>query len=156
MRDLPGLVLEPVSPALAGGFLTTVPPEKPLHICLWFPHPFASCPAKWRHTRHGLFLVGWEYPSESPVPGSNPVMLLPVDTSILKPRSLWQCSLASTALWCLWSFVSAHFLLSASAITIMLHPCMPQLWARSQRVSSLPPSHLPEIRWVFWIRFIEV
>ena len=28
MRDLPGPGLEPVSPALAGGFLTTVPPGK--------------------------------------------------------------------------------------------------------------------------------
>ena len=28
--DLPGPGLEPVSPALAGGFLTTAPPEKPL------------------------------------------------------------------------------------------------------------------------------
>ena len=28
MWDLPGLGLEPVSPALAGGFLTTAPPEK--------------------------------------------------------------------------------------------------------------------------------
>ena len=30
MWDLPGPGLEPVSPALAGGFLTTVPPRKPL------------------------------------------------------------------------------------------------------------------------------
>ena len=32
--DLPGPGLEPLSPALAGGFLTTAPPEKPwiLHI----------------------------------------------------------------------------------------------------------------------------
>ena len=30
MWDLPGPGLEPVSPALAGGFLTTVPPGKPL------------------------------------------------------------------------------------------------------------------------------
>ena len=29
MWDLPGSGLEPVSPALAGGFLTTVPPGKP-------------------------------------------------------------------------------------------------------------------------------
>ncbi|KAJ8797001.1 hypothetical protein J1605_001811 [Eschrichtius robustus] len=29
MWDLPGPGLEPVSPALAGGFLTTVPPAKP-------------------------------------------------------------------------------------------------------------------------------
>ena len=28
MRDLPGPGLEPVSPALAGGFLTTAPPGK--------------------------------------------------------------------------------------------------------------------------------
>ena len=40
MWDLPGPGLEPVSPALAGGFLTTVPPGKPLvlvlhpHLCL--------------------------------------------------------------------------------------------------------------------------
>ena len=32
MWDLPGPGLEPVSPALAGGFLTTVPPGKP-HGC---------------------------------------------------------------------------------------------------------------------------
>ena len=29
MWDLPGPGLEPMSPALAGGFLTTVPPGKP-------------------------------------------------------------------------------------------------------------------------------
>ena len=32
MWDLPGLGLEPVSPALAGGFLTTAPPGKPAYI----------------------------------------------------------------------------------------------------------------------------
>ena len=31
MWDLPGPGIEPVSPALAGGFLTTAPPGKPLH-----------------------------------------------------------------------------------------------------------------------------
>ena len=30
MWDLPGPGIEPVSPALAGGFLTTAPPGKPL------------------------------------------------------------------------------------------------------------------------------
>ena len=30
MWDLPGPGLEPVSPALAGGFLTTAPPGKPV------------------------------------------------------------------------------------------------------------------------------
>ena len=34
MWDLPGPGLEPVSPALAGGFLTTVPPGKSLETCL--------------------------------------------------------------------------------------------------------------------------
>ena len=32
MWDLPRPGLEPVSPALAGGFLTTAPPEKPEHF----------------------------------------------------------------------------------------------------------------------------
>ena len=32
MWDLPGPGLEPVSPALAGGFLTTAPPGKPLNL----------------------------------------------------------------------------------------------------------------------------
>ena len=36
MWDLPGPELEPVSPALAGGFLTTVPPVKPIFfMCCW-------------------------------------------------------------------------------------------------------------------------
>ena len=34
MWDLPGPGLEPLSPALAGGFLTTAPPGKPLFIIL--------------------------------------------------------------------------------------------------------------------------
>ena len=36
MWDLPGAGLEPVSPALAGGFLTTVPPGKSLFLRLLF------------------------------------------------------------------------------------------------------------------------
>ena len=32
MWDLPGPGLEPVSPALAGGFLTTAPPGKALEL----------------------------------------------------------------------------------------------------------------------------
>ena len=34
MWDLPGPGLEPVSPALAGGFLTTAPPGKPFPFIL--------------------------------------------------------------------------------------------------------------------------
>ena len=34
MSDLPGPGIEPMSPALAGGFLTTVPPGKPLYYLL--------------------------------------------------------------------------------------------------------------------------
>ena len=34
MWDLPGLGIEPVSPALAGRFLTTGPPGNPLLVCL--------------------------------------------------------------------------------------------------------------------------
>ena len=36
MRDLPGPGLEPVYPALAGRFLTTVPPGKPPSRCFIF------------------------------------------------------------------------------------------------------------------------
>ena len=35
MWDLPGPGLEPVSPALAGGFLTTEPPGKPSPPPFW-------------------------------------------------------------------------------------------------------------------------
>ena len=35
MWDLPGPGLEPFSPTLAGGFLTTAPPGKPHVICLF-------------------------------------------------------------------------------------------------------------------------
>ena len=42
MWDLPGPGLEPVSPALAGGFLTTAPPEKPCFCSMfWFFGPEA-------------------------------------------------------------------------------------------------------------------
>ena len=34
MQDLPGPGLEPVSPGLAGGFLTTAPPGKSLEVFL--------------------------------------------------------------------------------------------------------------------------
>ena len=36
MWDLPGPGLERLSPALAGGFLTTVPPGKPLIVIFTF------------------------------------------------------------------------------------------------------------------------
>ena len=37
MWDLPGPELEPVSPALAGGFLTTAPPGMPFFTFLMVP-----------------------------------------------------------------------------------------------------------------------
>ena len=43
MWDLPGPGLEPVSPALAGGFLTTAPPgkslffKKKIYLFIWLP-----------------------------------------------------------------------------------------------------------------------
>ena len=40
MWDLPGPGLEPVSPALAGGFLTIAPPEKPPEWYLFYPSVF--------------------------------------------------------------------------------------------------------------------
>ena len=57
MWDLPGPGFEPVSPALAGGFLTTAPPGKPdiitfnnqhrTHQCQWEPSPVLSRDSNW-------------------------------------------------------------------------------------------------------------
>ena len=44
MWDLPRPGLEPVSPALAGGFLTTVPPGNPLHFYISISHRQLSYP----------------------------------------------------------------------------------------------------------------
>ena len=44
MWDLPGPGLEPVSPALAGGFLTTAPPGKPPPTRLHPPSPHYQSP----------------------------------------------------------------------------------------------------------------
>ena len=41
MWDLPGPGIEPVSPALAGGFLSTVPPGKPPKIVFFFNDTYA-------------------------------------------------------------------------------------------------------------------
>ena len=58
MWDLPGPGLEPVSPALAGGFLTTAPPGK---FPVYFLEFSASC---FMHSVHGFHLYsvgepGW-------------------------------------------------------------------------------------------------
>ena len=59
MWDLPGPGLEPVSPALAGGFLTTVPPGKPhsdkflnynIFICFFFL--LQKCFVSYRFGKH--------------------------------------------------------------------------------------------------------
>ena len=42
MWDLPGPGLEPLSPALAGGFLTTVPPGKPFPELFHHPNPVVT------------------------------------------------------------------------------------------------------------------
>ena len=45
MRDLPGPGLEPMSPALAGRFLTTVRPGEPLdHLFKKLLRDFSHCP----------------------------------------------------------------------------------------------------------------
>ena len=48
MWDLPGPGLEPESPALAGGFLTTAPPGKP-YAC-----PFLKKTSVWTSHSHSL------------------------------------------------------------------------------------------------------
>ena len=57
MWDLPGPGLEPVSPALAGGFLTTAPPGKPQHVFLNQVSVFTILRPYIVHHRSALFLV---------------------------------------------------------------------------------------------------
>ena len=52
MWDLPGPGLEPVSPASAGGFLTTVPPGKPPSVCFGSSHA-VSLPQQLLSSRQG-------------------------------------------------------------------------------------------------------
>ena len=47
MWDLPGPGLEPVSPALAGGFLTTAPPGKPDPMILKYEIFFKRSQLPW-------------------------------------------------------------------------------------------------------------
>ena len=55
MWDLPGPGLEPVSPALAGGFLTIAPPGKSPDVCLdLHGHSFSSAPTLTFHIREIL------------------------------------------------------------------------------------------------------
>ena len=56
MWDLPGPGIEPVSPALAGGFLTTVPPGKSLELDFYFLY-FLSC-CQLYHVCHVVSGVG--------------------------------------------------------------------------------------------------
>ena len=63
MWDLPGPGLGPVSPALAGGFLTTAPPGKP-QVSL-FNSPVALCPFQHSFPNHSFSF----FTSVSPTPG---------------------------------------------------------------------------------------
>ena len=71
MWDLPGPGLEPVSPALAGGFLTNAPPGKPLYLFF----TLKSAPDAIFKKSHPTF------PSSSPTLESN-IMLLG-DTGVM-------------------------------------------------------------------------
>ena len=58
MWDLPRPGLEPVSPALAGGFLTTVPPGSPSIYFLHIVYSFLSWLSWWILTYTKLFFLG--------------------------------------------------------------------------------------------------
>ena len=60
MWDLPGPGLEPVSPALAGGFLTTAPPRKSLDIC--FKRWFSYDPDFWNSTNSTVVILYKHFP----------------------------------------------------------------------------------------------
>ena len=74
MWDLPGAGLEPVSPALAGGFLTTAPPGKPCRHFQWTARKSSqSLKCNWKPWASDelpdllyctLLLVNWEKKSK--------------------------------------------------------------------------------------------
>ena len=53
MWDLPGPGLKPVFPALAGGFLTTEPPGKPLFFIYLFLAALGLCCCVWAFSSRG-------------------------------------------------------------------------------------------------------
>ena len=64
MWDLPGPELEPVSPALAGGFLTTAPPCKPALVVLITIARYTS--AKTKRTLRNKIYYSQVTPKEGP------------------------------------------------------------------------------------------
>ena len=63
MWDLPGPGIEPVSPALAGGFLTTAPSRKPN------PLGFMETSFQWPNSLNHWLLMIDSTSSPSPLPG---------------------------------------------------------------------------------------
>ena len=57
MWDLPGPGLEPVSSAMAGGFLTTALPGKPSYSYLGYFYEFSSVPHCPIYVMEGIFFV---------------------------------------------------------------------------------------------------
>ena len=63
MWDLPGRGLEPVSPALAGGFLTTAPPEKS-QSAFFITKFLQSCLGGGEGVSSGIFMAGSDVTKE--------------------------------------------------------------------------------------------
>ena len=74
MWDLPGPGLEPMSPALAGGFLTTAPPGKPSSrlldlVTLCLPLSSQICDKYCENAREGSFCFLWQFTAVSSCKG---------------------------------------------------------------------------------------
>ena len=80
MWDLTGPGLEPVSPALAGGFLTTAPPGKPLTL----PSPAAGGTLK-----RALHACSGERPGPSPCTTGPLALPLRLTESWIPGRGPW-------------------------------------------------------------------
>ena len=79
MWDLPRPGMEPVSPALTGGFLSTAQPVKPFCVYLKLKHTFRT---EWSLTP---IVLPWELGSEAVLPGQNPER----DSPTWKQSLLW-------------------------------------------------------------------
>ena len=93
MWDLPGPGIKPVSPALAGGFLTTVPPGKSKEIfviCILFPLQFGSKTITSVHSFIEIvfFLSEIKSVGYSDKPGHSPF----IEKLYLKKKSMTRCS----------------------------------------------------------------
>ena len=85
MWDLPGPGLEPVSPELAGGFLTIAPPGKP-RVCCFKPFKFVIIYSEAIENKYTLSVALAS--AGDPTPLSTFLCMRPVSSASLRPLKM--------------------------------------------------------------------